>query len=80
MSLINVRYFAALREQAGSSGEALETAAQTAAELYEQLRQKHGFTLAAEQIKVAVNEEYRPLDHALSAGDEVVFIPPVSGG
>ena len=80
MSLINIRYFAALREQAGTSGEEMETAARTATELYEELRQKYEFTLAADQIKVAVNEEYRPLDYALSAGDEVVFIPPVSGG
>ena len=80
MNLINIRYFAALREQAGTPGEELETAAETAAELYEQLRQKHGFSLRADQVKVAVNEEYRPLDYALSAGDEVVFIPPVSGG
>ncbi len=35
---------------------------------------------ATDHIKVAVNEEYRPLDYKLSAGDEVVFIPPVSGG
>ena len=80
MNLINIRYFAALREQAGTAGEELETAAATAAELYEILRQKYGFTLTADQIKVAVNEEYRPLDHTLGAGDEVVFIPPVSGG
>jgi molybdopterin synthase sulfur carrier subunit len=80
MNVIKIRYFAALREQAGTAGEELETAAGTAAELYEQLRQKYGFSLTSEQVKVAVNEEYRPLDYALSAGDEVVFIPPVSGG
>ncbi len=28
----------------------------------------------------AVNAEYAPLDHALSAGDEVALIPPVAGG
>jgi molybdopterin synthase sulfur carrier subunit len=80
MKLINIRYFAALREQAGTPGEEWETAAETAVELYEQLRQKHGFSLTPDQVKVAVNEEYRPLDYVLSAGDEVVFIPPVSGG
>jgi len=77
---IEIKYFAALREQAGKSGENLSTAAQTPGELYEVLRRQYDFTLAVAQVKVAVNEEYRPMDHVLRAGDEVVFIPPVSGG
>lgn len=28
----------------------------------------------------AVNQEYVSVDHQLAAGDEVAFIPPVSGG
>ena len=31
-------------------------------------------------LKLAVNLEYVPFDHPLRAGDEVSFIPPVSGG
>ena len=31
-------------------------------------------------IVVAVNREYREHGHVLSDGDEVAFIPPVSGG
>ena len=31
-------------------------------------------------LLVAVNEEYAEWDGALSEGDEVAFIPPVSGG
>lgn len=80
MPTINVRYFAALREQAGKSSEARETAALTALDLYNELLQQYGFTLAVDQVKVAVNEEYRAMDCALNPGDEVVFIPPVSGG
>lgn len=33
-----------------------------------------------EQLMVAVNEEYAAWDHPLEDGDEVCFIPPVSGG
>jgi molybdopterin converting factor subunit 1 len=80
MISISVRYFAALREQSGKSEEALDTPARTAGELYADLRGRYGFALAAHQVKVAVNQEYRSLDHVLAAGDEVVFIPPVSGG
>ncbi len=80
MTTIAIKYFAALREQAGKPGEEISTAARTTGELYEALRRQYDFSLAADQVKVAVNEEYRTLDHVLSAGDEVVFIPPVSGG
>jgi molybdopterin converting factor subunit 1 len=31
-------------------------------------------------ISCAVNEEYAPFDHHLKDGDEVAFLPPVSGG
>ena len=41
---------------------------------------QYGFSLSLDQVKVAVNEEYRSMDHVLAAGDEIVFIPPVSGG
>jgi molybdopterin converting factor small subunit len=38
--------------------------------------------LAARRASLAasVNRHYAPFDAALSDGDEVVFIPPVSGG
>lgn len=31
-------------------------------------------------LRIAVNEEYVKNDHRLSEGDEIVLIPPVSGG
>jgi molybdopterin converting factor subunit 1 len=31
-------------------------------------------------LRLAVNLEYVPFDHPLKPGDEVSFIPPVSGG
>lgn len=80
MITIDIRYFAALREQAGKSDEQRETSARTAGELYRDLQREYDFSLSADHIKVAVNEEYKTLDHTLAAGDEVVFIPPVSGG
>ncbi len=31
-------------------------------------------------LRVAVNEEYAQPDHKIQANDEIVLIPPVSGG
>jgi len=79
---IKVQYYANLREQAGRNEELVELA-QTpanAADLYQHLLQKYPFTLAEEQLKVAINEEYSAFTTSLKDGDTVVFIPPVAGG
>jgi len=77
---ITLQYFAVLREQAGCSEERLTTAAATPAELYEEVRARHGFTLPLALLRVAVNEEFREWSTPLVANDRVVFIPPVAGG
>jgi molybdopterin converting factor small subunit len=69
-----------MREQAGRSEETLETAAATPAELYDELLARYRFTLSADQMKVAVNNEFSDWSRKLSMGDAVVFIPPVAGG
>ncbi len=77
---LNVRYFAVLREQAGRSTEQLETQASTPRELYDELRQRRGLTLAPEFLRVAVNDEFGDWRSPLADGDTVVFLPPVAGG
>jgi molybdopterin converting factor subunit 1 len=78
--LIHVRFFAVLREQAGTSTVELDTAATTPAELYAELQTSHRLTFRAGLLKVAVNERYVAMESPLHAGDQVVFIPPVAGG
>lgn len=75
-----VQYFAILREQRGLSEERLVTAAATPTALYEELRTRHGFTLPADRVRAAVNDEFVAADAALRDGDRLVFIPPVAGG
>jgi molybdenum cofactor guanylyltransferase len=77
---LRVQYYAILREQAGRSEETFDTTAATPAELYEELRQRHPFQLAATQLKVALNSEFSDWQTPLRHGDTVVFIPPVAGG
>jgi molybdopterin-guanine dinucleotide biosynthesis protein A len=77
---LQVQYFAILREQAGRGGEQLTTRARTPRELYEELRTRHGLTLAPQFLRVAVNDEFGDWSQPLKDGDTVVFLPPVAGG
>jgi molybdopterin converting factor subunit 1 len=77
---LKIQYYALMREQAGRSEETVETSAATPSDLYGELSRRHGFTLAREQLKVAVNSEFSDWQRRLAAGDAVVFIPPVAGG
>ncbi|MGH8218733.1 MAG: NTP transferase domain-containing protein [Steroidobacteraceae bacterium] len=77
---IKVQYYALLREQAGRSTETVSTGARTPRELYEELRERHPFSLAPEMLRVAVNAEFGEWSQPLDEGDAVVFIPPVAGG
>lgn len=80
MKSARIQYYAILREQAGVSRETVQTAAADAAGLYDELRTRHGFTLARAQLRVAVNGEFADWSTDLPENAEVVFIPPVAGG
>lgn len=75
-----VRYFSVLREQRGLADERVTTSTSTASELYEELRGRHGFTLPADRMRVAINDEFESWESEIRDGDALVFIPPVAGG
>jgi molybdopterin converting factor small subunit len=77
---VTLQYYAQLREQAGAGGEQVTTSAGSLRELYDQLATRHGFSLAADALKVAVNAQFSDWSRPLADGDTVVFIPPVAGG
>lgn len=77
---IKVLYFAQLGEEAAKAEELLETTADTLAAVYAQLRERYGFSLAQNQLRVARNQAFADWQDSLQAGDEIAFIPPVSGG
>ncbi len=80
MKKIIIKYFAVLKEERGLDQEVVETQAGTAEELYEALKQQHGFKMTTRLMRVSVNNAFVPWDSAIADGDEVVFIPPVAGG
>ena len=77
---IRVEYFAMLREQAGCAGDDVETAAANAAELFNELRFKHGFQMTTANLTVAINDHMASWQDAVEDGDSVIFIPPTAGG
>ena len=79
---VRARLFARLREQAGTDEESLELpAGSTVADVYDALRRSHpGLEVDRNAIRAAVNQEFAGWDVIVANGDEVAFIPPVSGG
>jgi molybdopterin synthase sulfur carrier subunit len=73
-------YFASLRDAAGCDAEQIDSTHTDARALYAELRGRHGIALPAERVRIAINGEFAAWDSALSDGDEVAFLPPVSGG
>lgn len=79
---IKVRFFAILRERAGAAEitRDLEDGS-TVADLWQALQQDFPkLNVAGIRLLYAVNQNYVSPDFKLSDQDEVVFIPPVSGG
>ena len=79
---VRVKLFAMLRERAGTGDAAHELPdGSTVKDLWDVVRREHaGLSGVDLRLLYAVNSEYVTLDHRLADGDEVAFIPPVSGG
>ena len=79
---IHVKLFAILRERAGASELVLHlrpgaTVADAADALGDKFPDMQNFL---PRVAYALNESYAKSDALLSEGDELAFIPPVSGG
>lgn len=77
---IKILYYAILRDQSCRKEETLETSANNAHDLYDELKNRYQFSLSTEVVHVAINNVFSDWKTDLQSGDEVVFIPPVAGG
>lgn len=79
---IRIKFFAILRERTGRSEATTEIAAgSTVADLWLQLQGEYPkLDVPGIRLLYAVNQNYVSADHKLNDNDEVVFLPPVSGG
>jgi sulfur-carrier protein len=77
---VRVLYFASLRDAAGCASETVESDSLRLSDLYDRQRATHGFALPRETLRVAVNGAFAGWGDIAADGDDVAFIPPVSGG
>ncbi len=82
--MIDVLYFAWLRERIGERSEQIETDAATVTELVEELRTRseaHALAFSdMTAVRVAIDQDLAAMDASLAGAHEVAFFPPMTGG
>lgn len=82
--MIDVLYFAWLRERIGLGRERVETSAATVADLVAELRAREPRYQAAfadlSAVRVALDQDLSDFDAPLAGVREVAFFPPMTGG
>jgi molybdopterin converting factor subunit 1 len=79
---VTIRLFARLRDIAGASELSRDLASgATIGDLWRQLATEFPELARYERsISTAINADYARMDQIVGDGDEVAFLPPVSGG
>lgn len=82
--MVDVLYFAWVRERVGVPKESVATSAATVSDLVEELRSREErYALAFSDmasVRVAVDQKLSDLDAPLAGAKEVAFFPPMTGG
>ena len=74
-----ILFFAHLRDAVGEEFLRLDASGKTVAELKAELSETYDLP-RMETVMTAINEEFASNDEVIQEGDEIAFIPPVSGG
>lgn len=77
---IKILFFAQFADLAGKTEESRPLTLPHPESLYEQLKQEYGFPHPFKQIQVAINHQLSAHNTPLSDGDEIAFLPPMTGG
>jgi len=82
---VNVRFFASLKESTGTGGCTIELPAGADFDalcgvIAERLGEAAVTALKAPSVRVAHNQAFVTPPFALADGDEIAFMPPVTGG
>jgi len=74
-----VLFFAHLRDAVGEEYLKVDASGKTVAELKADLAARYDLP-KMETVMTAINEEFASNDEVIKDGDDIAFIPPVSGG
>lgn len=82
MNEVTVKFFGPLRDLVGRDEVRLPVATQcTGSDVFDMLaREYQALRQWKEVVRLAVNYEYVDITHPVVEGDELCFVPPVSGG
>jgi len=82
--MIDVLYFAWVRERIGIPKEQVETKALTFSDLVEELKDREERYAAAfsdvSALRVAIDQELAEFDSTIADAREIAFFPPMTGG
>ena len=82
--MLDVLYFAWMRERIGAPKERVDTSAVTVADLVEELRERseaHALAFSdMASVRVAIDQELADMDAKIADAREVAFFPPMTGG
>lgn len=79
---IHVLFFGVLKDMAGQASETIDfPAGSRVQDVLSHYARRHPHVEAMlPSLAISVNQQYAGADYALAEGDEVAFLPPVSGG
>ena len=82
---VRVLFFAAIREQIGCTGIDVELPGSTSkcdfmSRLETEMGSERFRCLTAENVSIAVNQVVQSGDFEIAGGDEIAFMPPITGG
>jgi len=79
---VSVLFFASLRDDVGTAQTQVRAAniTELITALATQLSQQAMAALTQENVRIAINQQLIEGDVVLEAGDEIAFLPPVTGG
>ena len=77
---IQILYFAQFADLAQKSSESMEVSQTSLEFLYATLKERYHFPHDFDKIQVAVNHELSAHEVSMNDGDEIAFLPPMTGG
>ncbi|WP_102273564.1 molybdopterin converting factor subunit 1 [Cytobacillus massiliigabonensis] len=74
-----ILFFAHLRDTVGEESIMMDAKGKTIADLKQMVLEKYQ-TVSLENVMTAIDEEFASDEDIIHEGNEIAFIPPVSGG